>query len=608
MYPNDTPKQNLRNTIKSTRYMMRFVWKEKLGKQWIVSRFIMAIINAFMPLVYTIFPGLIIIELTDGERRVNTLMMYVGILLAAPVLHHASTNLINRYSWSSWLKLSLKFEAFFYNHNMSMDYEHLENPAMDVMKNRASNTLLNDGMYVAEMLIRLLESLMTVAALSSVIAMLNPLLLLLIVFFIFCNTFIRKWQSDRNFALYRERDIMSRHSRSLQPSMNIKEYAKEIRLFSIKDMLINMYIKYKSGENKLQMKSVTINNLGGIYSNLINFVQQALIYAYLLYNVLERALPVGQMTIYITATGQFSGAINTLMGAYMDLTRRSMDLQEMEAFFAIPFRQRDSGSDTPVFRKNSVIEFRNVSFQYPGSENFALKNLNLKIRGDEKLCVVGHNGSGKSTFIRLLTRLYFPTSGEILLDGVNINTFDYSQYQRLFAPVFQDMRMYEMTLAMNITLASDFDQAKLDDACVKAGLTDFVAKLPKGYETYVGKGRDLEGIIPSGGEAQRIAIARAIYHGGDVFLLDEPTAALDPLMEYEIYTQFSQMITDRAAVLITHRLSAVKLADKVAVFDQGTVVEYGTHYQLYAEKGVYTEMYDKQAEFYITTQTEKDGE
>jgi ABC-type multidrug transport system fused ATPase/permease subunit len=225
--------------------------------------------------------------------------------------------------------------------------------------------------------------------------------------------------------------------------------------------------------------------------------------------------------------------------------------------------------------------------------------MSITIRADEKLCIIGANGSGKSTFIKLLTRLYMPAEGEILLNGVNIYEYDYIKYQRLFAPVFQDFSRFVLSLKDNIVLTSEYNRERLEGIGAQSGLLPLIEKLPKGYDTQVSKQIDNEGFEPSGGEGQRIAIARAVYHGASIYLLDEPTAALDPLAEHAIYTQFNEMITDKTAVLITHRLSAVQLADKVAVFDKGALIEYGTHKQLYDNGGIYTEMYKKQAEFFV---------
>lgn len=265
----------------------------------------------------------------------------------------------------------------------------------------------------------------------------------------------------------------------------------------------------------------------------------------------------------------------------------------------------------PDVKDDFVIEFKNVSFRYPGSENFAIKNLNLKKHKNEKLCIVGANGSGKTTFTKLLTKLYLPTEGEILLNGVNICEYDNNKYQNLFSPVSRDFASFYMSIENNTVLAGDKNLEKLDAVCRQSWISEHVDKLHKKYDTQVWKWFDDERFEPSGGEGQRIAIARACYRDRKIFLLDEPTAALDPMAEYEIYTQFGSMITDKCAVLITHRLSAVQLADKVAVFDiwyltfdNVKVVEYGSHQALYAKGGIYTEMFDKQARFYMDVRKE----
>lgn len=307
---------------------------------------------------------------------------------------------------------------------------------------------------------------------------------------------------------------------------------------------------------------------------------------------------IGNMTIFLSATERFTNAISTVFNSYIGLVDQGLKTQELLEFFQMPLNQQESGDKVPVFDHNSVLEFKNVSFKYPGSERFVIKNLNLKIRSKEKLCIVGSNGSGKSTFVKLLLRLYFPTEGEILLNNINIKEYDYNKYQRLFAPVFQDFVTYAASVGDNIVLADEYNKNKLQYVGKENGLDTFIGKLSKGYDTTIGKWIDPEGVDPSGGEGQRIAITRACYHGGEFFVLDEPTAAIDPVMEYEIYSQFNHMITDKTAVLITHRLSAVQLADVVAVFDEGTLVEYGTHEKLYQNGGIYTDMFDKQAEFY----------
>ena len=358
--------------------------------------------------------------------------------------------------------------------------------------------------------------------------------------------------------------------------------------------------------NQIHIKNTTNELNAQILFSLTNLVQQTVLYVYLVYRVIYTNLPIGNMSIYMAAVSQLSNSFNELINEYLELSKNSLDIQEMIAFMEIPLKQYGMGNKIPYFDDESIIEFRNVSFKYPGSDRYALHNVNISICGNEKLCIIGENGAGKSTFVKLLTRLYFPSEGEIFLNGININEYNYEQYQKLFAPVFQDFQLYTLSFAENIVLANKYDEAKLDDVCMKCGLSSLVKNLPKGYETSVFKLFDELGFDPSGGEGQRMAIARAVYNGGSIFLLDEPTAALDPLAECEIYTKFSDIITDKMTILITHRLSAVQLADKVAVFENGTIMEYGTHSDLYRAKGIYTKMFDKQAQFYRDQPTNTD--
>ena len=588
--------QNLRNTIKSTRYMLGFVWKEKSGKFFIFLKTITSLFNALFPLVYTFFPGLTINELIY-ERRINMLILYVGILTMSPVINQVVDTMTYNKFRKLQMDLVLKFQTDFYNHTADMDYETLENPDIQILKTRAEQTL-NDILLVVDQIGGLVSAIVGVIAISAIITMLNTFVILLIIGIIYVNSLITKRVIHKVYSLSRETNKYERSRWAPLNALMQFQYAKELRLFNIKSLLINMYVDIQTKDNKLITKSSMIGGKQRIFHSLTNLLQSLVLYAYLIYSVIEKGLAVGSMTIYMTAAGQLSSSLSQVFQSYLNLTRSGLYVQEMIEFMNIPLRQHQTGEKVPIFDKNSIIEFKNVSFKYPGSENYALKNMNITIRGDEKLCIVGANGSGKSTFIKLLTRLYWVEEGEILLNGVNIYEYDYLKYQRLFAPVFQDFVRYYFTLGENIVLASEYDKNRLDEVCSKSGLASLVEKLPKRYDTQVDKFIDEEGFEPSGGEGQRIAIARAIYHGGEIFLLDEPTASLDPLAEYEIYTQFNEMITEKCAVLITHRLSAVQLADKVAVFDNGSLVEYGTHKQLYGNGGIYTEMFDKQAQFY----------
>lgn len=250
------------------------------------------------------------------------------------------------------------------------------------------------------------------------------------------------------------------------------------------------------------------------------------------------------------------------------------------------------------------VEFRDVSFRYPHTREYALRHVNLRFKAGEKLAVVGANGSGKTTFIKLMCRLYDPTEGEILLNGVNIRKYDYDEYLSIFSVVFQDFRLFSFTLGENVAgagvnRAEKYDGRRVERCLEQAGLGKRLDTLERGLDTFLYKDCDDGGVEISGGEAQKIALARALYKDAPFMILDEPTAALDPVSEYEVFRKFNEIAGDKTAVYISHRLASCRFCDKIAVFDEGRVVQTGSHEELLAQEGGrYHELWHAQAQYY----------
>ena len=594
-------KQSIRATLNTTKYMMGFVVRDGKGKIYIMFNLFLTALNAAMSVVYTVFPGLIITELTN-EKSLFKIALWVGILVSSPQISVTLNALLNTYMSRISMYLRIKLETSFYRHLALMDYETLENPDIQTMKERAAETL-GGALSITNLFMGLIGNVISLLAISTIVTSLNPIILVLIIITIYINSLITKWLNKKQFVYNQEISKQDRKLWGFSYMLENFHFAKELRLFNINDFLMNKVIRNYKETDDIKIELLKKQNKAGILSSIIQAVEKAALYAYLIWLVIKKGLGIGHMTIYLNASSQFSSGLSSVVGSYLQLSAQSLNVQELIEFLNIPMRQLDSGKLHPIFDNNSTIVFKDVSFKYPGSSNYALEHLNITINCGKTLCIVGENGSGKSTFIKLLTRLYFPTEGEILLNGININEYDYLEYQRLFSPVFQDFCQFFLTLGENITLSTSATLEKLNDVCSQSGLIKLANKLPKGYDTQVDKWIDEEGFQPSGGEGQRIAIARALYHGGEIFILDEPTAALDPNAEYEIYTQFNRMIENKCAILITHRLSAVQLSDTVAVFDKGHVAEYGTHKELYAKNGIYTEMFNKQSQFYRDEQS-----
>ena len=586
--------------LSKSKYLISMLLGSKYGKKFILIKFAILLFDAVIGIIGLIVPGLIINELMfnveNGVWNISALLYYLALLLAVPAVYRILLIPIRNMLFHIEEEININLDSNFELFVAKMDYETLEDPNLQGWRERVSNTVLG-ATEIVDLIGNIISSIISFAVSFSIITYLNPLLIVLILVIVYINSRMVKWQTLKRFELREEFSKHQRKNWSLTYMLIDFSYAKEIRLYNIAEFLLKKLNSSQRDMNATTFKNNQNRNKVNLVLYITEFIQSAAVYVYLIYKLLIGALSIGYMTICLSAAQRFSGSVSSIVNAYMALSERTMEIKEWQDFLNIPVKEK-KGTMIPVIDENSYIEFHNVSFQYPGSDIFAIKNLNLKLSCTKKLCIVGENGSGKSTFIKLLLRLYEPTSGEILLNGVNITEYNYELYTKLFAPVFQDFSTYELTLKENVALDEKCDDVKFHKACVSSNIQSLIDKLAKGAETQIGKEIDPEGIEPSGGEGQRIAIARACYHGGEIFILDEPTAALDPMAEYEIYTQFSNIITDKCAILITHRLSAVQLADNVAVFDDGRVAEYGTHSELYAKGGIYTEMFDKQAKFY----------
>ena len=266
-----------------------------------------------------------------------------------------------------------------------------------------------------------------------------------------------------------------------------------------------------------------------------------------------------------------------------------MELENKKYEGTLPIEKRDDN--------RYEIEFRDVSFRYPNSPDYVLSHVNAKLCIGEKTAIVGQNGAGKTTFIKLLCRLYDPTEGEILLNGINIKLYDYKEYMSLFSIVFQDFQLFAFSIAENVATSMEYDEKKIVESIEAAGLGERLKELPEGIRTNVFQLQE-NGVEISGGEAQKLAIARALYKDAPFVILDEPTSALDPVAEYDIYKRFDDLVKEKTAVYISHRMSSCRFCNNIFVFDGGRIVQKGSHEALIREEGLYRRLWNAQAQYY----------
>ncbi len=309
---------------------------------------------------------------------------------------------------------------------------------------------------------------------------------------------------------------------------------------------------------------------------------------------------VGNFFLYTGTVDKFLSAVSTFGSSLSELRQNNDYLIELYRYLDLPDEMYHGTLSVEKREDNNFeIEFRNVSFRYPGSESYALKNVSFKFRIGERLAFVGMNGSGKTTFVKLMCRLYDPTEGQILLKGIDISRYNYDEYIKLFSVVFQDYFTFDFSLGENVSAQQDYDAARVWSCLEKVGLWEKFSHTERGLETPLGTRYQADGVQISGGEAQKAALARALYKDAPYIILDEPTAALDPIAEMEVYSKFNEIMGDKTAIYISHRLSSCRLADKILVFHDGEIVQQGSHDQLAAEEtGKYYELWNAQAQYY----------
>lgn len=374
---------------------------------------------------------------------------------------------------------------------------------------------------------------------------------------------------------------------------------KEIRIYK-EQSLINHIATDKiltDGEKTLKrisMRTAKSSSVVAILGAIVSFG----VYLFIGLKGHFRLFDIGNLVLYC-------GAFMQIIAGVMQLANTLGKLVEIlplaQTYFSIIEAENNKTYGSTVLdTDNAEIEFRNVSFKYPGAENYSLKNINLKINSGEHLAVVGRNGSGKTTFIKLMCRLYDVTSGEILINGINIKEYTEKSIMKLYSVVFQDFQLFSLPLNDNVCAGRKYDESKLYSCLEQANIKERVEAMPQKDSTYLYKNTNKSGIEISGGEAQKLALARALYKDSPVVILDEPTAALDPIAENEIYSRFNSFTQNKTAIYISHRLSSCVFCSKIAVFDKAELIETGSHAELLNKNGKYSELWNAQAQYYVS--------
>ena len=538
------------------------------------------------------------------EESIRKLLVVIAVGGAITGLLNLGDSIYNAKAWYLYIYVRMKMITERISRVLGLKYELIEKPDVMDLAERASQATGGNDNGVEGMMHRLSEigeSLF--AALASFVAvtvldwrLIIGLIALSVIEFIYYRWIIKKDKKevwDRLAKTWRKIHYMERVTQDF-------DHAKDIRLFSLSGFLSNKQREiYKERIERFDHHHEMWYSYT-IISQIAFLLMKVLTYAALYFAVFKKGLSIGNFTMFLSLSLAFSESLINVLQRFGDLKRASLETDDYRSFMELEIDD-DEKDCIPIPEKDGYeFEFVNVSYRYPEADNYALKNLNLKIKSGEKLAVVGLNGAGKTTMIKLLLRLYDPTEGYITLDGTDIKRFRREDYYRLFAPVFQNVEVFAFLMSENIAMSfgDDLDRDKAGAVVTEAGLGEKVASLAKGIDTPLTNIVEDDGVDLSGGEKQKLALAKALYKGARIIVLDEPTSALDAIAEQELYNKFENMIGDKSAVYISHRLASTRFCDKVAMFAEGELVEYGSHDELMAKAGKYAEMFNVQAQYY----------
>ena len=585
-------------------FFVRQGWK--YDKCYILWMVLYQFVNSMIPVIAALAPKYIIDELM-GEARPQMLMLYVGVLAGYTLIAGGLSVFFSMDGFTRRCRVAAEFESELHRRLARADLEQLENPDFLDMQEKAKKFLYSDWHgfgYLLDSALNIVGQVFTLAGVAAIIATLDVRVVLIFFVLTGVGTLAEGRAKEQAAKLTEQISADQRGWMYYARLFKNFDYGKEIRLNAMGDWLLKRERAFFTRVNDNQKQQ----NDGYIRSGLIGsgctFLQQCVAYAWLILRTMQGRISVGSFTMYVSAVTTFASALRTVLDNLTEIRVYDRFYDRLDEYLSVPARLRGDGDGRKERKKRilpkgeHVIEFRNVGFRYSGSDTWALRDVSLTLNPGMKLAVVGENGAGKTTFVKLLTRLYDPTEGEIRMDGIPIQEYDYDSYMSAFSAVFQDYRLFSFSLEENVTLARPADEGKVEDVLRRAGFGEKLDSLPRGIHTAVYKNFDETGFEPSGGEGQRIALARALYKDAPIVVLDEPTAALDPRAEFELYRHFNELTEGKTAVYISHRLSSTRFCDEIAVFAGGRIVERGTHEELMRKKGAYAELFEMQAQFY----------
>ena len=596
-------KEKRYNILSNIAYALCNIWKwDKAFYLFFIPSIPIAVL---LPLAATYFPK-ILIDLVESQQSIQKVIAIIGIYFGGLLIINLLNNLCGSRLHMRQYNISLRYQHAISEKHMRTDYANIDNPEAITKYQHAMNDACSGRCapeFIWQTLMGLLTSLLGIFTYGSIIAVVSPWILALLFLSAFITYLISRWQM---YYIEKNKDNWVNVDRKigyLQSFSQKFDHAKDIRIYGMFDWLADMLTGFQK-ERFRWTKKVSSRSLGGTCINaLLTLIRNGAAYTVLIIMVFNNEIGAGDFVFYFGAITGFSAWLNGIGNKVNDIVHKSIKIGYYREYFEIE-EKYNHGAGCPLPTKQDLpmdIELNNVSFKYPSSdgEKYALKNVNLKINKGEKLAIVGANGAGKTTLVKLMCGFYYPSEGEIKLNGHAIAEYNIEEYYSLFSAVFQDIYLLPVTIAEFVSSSEkDIDRNKVIDVIRETGLIEKINSLSNGIDSRLMKGVFDDSIEMSGGEKQKLMLARALYKDAPVIVLDEPTAALDPIAENELYLKYNELTAHKTSVYISHRLASTRFCDRIIYLENGEIVECGSHDELMKLGGKYAHMFDLQSHYY----------
>jgi len=582
-------------------YSLKNIWK--WNKAILFAMLLVMITQTLIPAVGIYMPKFVIEYLQNGSDiigLVKLVLIFTALMLAFQILLTISRNyiltmgIINRLHY-----MEIKSEKA-----IKTDYSNMASEKGQTLLSKATQTVNSNDSATERINYQLVSSGKNIFGLilyGTLIAVLNPVIIAILVSGGVIVYFTGRAVNQYKFKVREEKGRIDKKFQYIQAASSDYSFAKDIRLYGMFEWLTNTFKSTIKDRKNWEIKVLKRKMIHIVTEGLIAFLRDGFAYVYLIYLVFE-GMAVSDFVLYFGAITGFSLWVSGLAKDLLDVHQSSNDISVFREFMEMGNKSNfGKGKDISLLKNHNLsIEFKNITFKYPGSEKPIFENFNLKLEANKKYAVVGVNGAGKTTLVKLLTGLYQPDEGQILINGIDSRDFNIDDYFSLFSVAFQDAVVTAFSLKENVTMKppEEIKEEDIVKVLKTANLYEKVQSLPNGISTSLLKELDTDGTMLSGGETQKLILARALFSDREILVLDEPSAALDPIAEADLYEQYHKMAENKTSIYISHRLSSTKFCDEIIFIENGIISERGSHRELIDLKGKYSEMFEIQSHYY----------